>query len=99
MNRDVYAYFRLRTPLFDQMTALLGAHTETARADLLDVDRNSLRRVRRGAPIGTLGAYLVSKLAQHADTLAEHGLHPTVGTLIEVVEVPTGRRAKSGRAA
>lgn len=97
MNRDMQApldqskcgtraYMRLRSGPFDQMTELLGATTELARAELVGIDRKSLWRARRGDGVAAIAPQIVAALTKHSNILALAGHQPTLDALFEVAE-------------
>jgi hypothetical protein len=81
---------RLRVDRFELMTRVIGKTTITGRAELIGVDRKTLRRVLHGGitPGEVFIGKTVAALRRHADTLAECGLSPSLDELFEVVEEP-----------
>jgi hypothetical protein len=97
MDRDMHApldesrcgtraYLRLRSEPFDEMTALLGATTELARAALVGIDRKSLYRARRGDSVATIAPQIVAALSKYAEQLAAAGYRPNLDALFAVAE-------------
>lgn len=68
---------RLRTDVFDELTARLGASSEIDRARLFDIDRTTLYRIRAGKTIP--GLDLAMKMAER--------LGATVDQLFEFEQV------------
>lgn len=87
------AVLRLRMEQFDLMTRLLGCESDTARAELIGVTYRTIWRARkpldRDQPQShdKLIAQAVANLRLHADELAKYGLHPTLDSLSEVIDL------------
>lgn len=74
---------RLRPDKFDLLTSAVGADTDTARAELIGVDRRTIRRVRDGVVGEAFMAQAVAALRRQGDALSL----VTLDDLFEVVEV------------
>lgn len=77
---------RLRQETFTAMTAALGCTTDLARAELIGVTPRTLRRARAGVIGEGFMTKTVAALRRQSDTLAAHGLIPSLDALFEVVD-------------
>lgn len=79
---DSGAAIRLREDRFELLTSAVGAKSDTARAELIGVDRRTIRRVRDGVVGETFMAQAVAALRKRS------GADVTLDDLFQVVEEP-----------
>lgn len=86
LERELSTTVRLRVENFDRMTRIVGKESESARADLLGVDRRTVYRARHGVIGQEFIAKTISALRGHEELLMKTcGLEPTFENLFEIV--------------
>lgn len=82
------AMLRLRVERFDLMTRVLGCESDTARAALINMTYQSVRRAKRDNIVGgVFVAQTIAALRRHEDELRQYGLKPSFDELFEIVDV------------
>jgi len=94
-DTNTQAMLRLRVERFDLMTRVLGCESDTARAALINMTYQSVRRAKRDNIIGgVFVAQTIAALRRHREELQQYGLAPTFDDLFEIVEEPATERVK-----
>lgn len=83
----IRAEIYLRPAAFERMTSALGATTDAARAELIDMSERQVSRARTKRVGETLVARTLAGLRRHEKTLRKAGLRPTFEELFEIREL------------